>query len=157
METNIEKPTAVRLLTETIGIRLNILSNDYEETRGYEDCLLSHHRIVFQIEEEEPDDRAIGVLFCLSLMSFTYAVPRGMSEIEFMPDEEWNLGYFVQGLRFWLKAICFTSDYVSGRLMKTDINFEPGGKVTITTRNRGRGAERWLLDLQGKKHIQAVK
>ena len=41
--------------------------------------------------------------------------------------------------------------------MKTDINFEPGGKVTLTTRNRGRGAERWLLNLQGNKHIQAVK
>jgi len=80
-----------------------------------------------------------------------------MSEIEFVPDEEWNLGYFVQGLRFWLKNFCFTSDYVSGRLMKTNISFEPGGKVTLTTRNRGRGAERWLLNLQGKKHIQAVK
>lgn len=154
---NVEKLTGLRLLEETVGLRLKILSNDYDESRGYEDCLLSHHKIVFQVEEDDPDDWAIGILFCLSLMSFTDAVPRGMSEIEFVPDEEWNLGYFVQGLRFQSKMIRFASDYVSGRLMKTDINVEPGGKVTIITRNRGRGAERWLLNLQGKKHIQAVK
>jgi hypothetical protein len=154
---NVEKLTGHKLLEETVGLRLKILSNDYDENRGYEDCLLSHHKIVFQVEEDDPDDWAIGILFCLSLMSFTYAVPRGMSDIEFVPDEEWNLGYFVQGLRFQSKMIRFTSDYVSGRLMKTDVNVEPGGKVTIITRNRGRGAERWLLNLQGKKHIQAVK
>ncbi len=149
--------TGLKLLEETAGLRLKILSNDYDENRGHEDCLLSHHKIVFQVEEDDPDDWAIGILFCLSLMSFTYAVPRGMSDIEFVPDEEWNLGYFVQGLRFQSKMIRFTSDYVSGRLMKTDVNVEPGGTVTIITRNRGRGAERWLLNLQGKKHIQAVK
>lgn len=154
---NVEKLTGLKLLEETVGLRLKILSNDYDESRGYEDCLLSHHKIVFQVEEDDPDDWAIGILFCLSLMSFTYAVPRGMSDIEFVPDEEWNLGYFVQGLRFQSKMIRFTSDYVSGRLVKTDISFEPGGKVSIVTRNRGRGAERWLLNLQGKKHIQAVK
>jgi hypothetical protein len=41
--------------------------------------------------------------------------------------------------------------------MKTDITFEAGGKVTLTTRNRGRGAERWLTHLQGKNHIKPVK
>jgi hypothetical protein len=68
--------------------------------------------------------------------------------------ESWLLR---SGLRFWLKKICVTSDYVSGTLMKTDIDGEPGDKVTLTTRNRARGAERWLTNLQGKKHLQAVK
>lgn len=152
-----EKMTILKLLEETVGIRIKIISNDYREILGYEGQITTHQEIVFQVEEEEPDHWAIGVLFCLSLMSFTYSAPREMSAIEFVPDEEWNLGYFVQGLRFWLKNICFTSDYVSGRLMKTDIDFEPGGKVNLTTRNRGRGAERWLTNLQGKKHVQAVK
>jgi uncharacterized protein len=40
--------------------------------------------------------------------------------------------------------------------MKSDIIFESGGKVTLSTRNRGRGAERWLMHLQGKKHIKPV-
>jgi len=99
----------------------------------------------------------MGVLFTLSLMSFSFAAPRGASEMHFVPDEEWNLGYFVEALRFRWKKLCFTSDYVSGRLMKTDIAFESGGKVTLTTNNRGKGAERWLTHLQGKKHIAAVK
>jgi hypothetical protein len=152
-----EKSTGIKLLEETIGVRIKILSNDYQELPFGEDQVNSHQKIVFQVGEEEPDDWAIGILFCLSLMSFTYSAPRGYSENLFIPDEDWNLEYFVDGLRFEYGSICFTSDYVSGRLMKTDVDFEPGGKVTLTTRNRARGAERWLLNLQGRKHIEAVK
>ena len=52
------------------------------------------------------------------------------------PAEQAGIASFVPGT------------YVSGRLMKTDIVFESGGRVTLTTRNRGRGAERWLTHLQ---------
>ena len=154
---SIEKATAFKLLEETIGVPIKILSNEYEEFPVGDNQVNSYQKIVFQIEEEEPDNWAIGILFTLSLMSFTYSAPRGYSENLFIPDEEWNFSYFVEGLRFENGSICFTSDYVSGRLMKTDIHFAPGGKVTLTTRNRARGAERWLLNLQGKKHIEAVK
>ena len=40
--------------------------------------------------------------------------------------------------------------------METDIIYESGGKVTLMTRNRGKGSERWLIHLQGKKHIREV-
>jgi hypothetical protein len=146
-----------RLLAETIGIPIEIISSDYEEIPAVEDTVSTYQEIVFKIKEDDPDDWAIGVLFALSLMSFSFAVPRGMSEMHFIPDEDWNLEYFLEGLRYRWRKICFTSDYVSGRLMKTDIDFESGGKVKIVTRNRGRGAERWLTHLQGKKHITAVK
>jgi hypothetical protein len=89
-------------------------------------------------------------------MSFTYAAPRGYSENEFMPDEEWNLEYFIQGLEFEYGCLRYSRDYVSGRHMKTDITFEPGGRVTLATRNRGKGADRWMIHLQGKKHIQQI-
>ena len=146
-----------RLLAETIGIPIEIISNDYEEIPAVEDTVSTYQEIVFQIKEDDPDDWAIGVLFALSLMSFSFAAPRGASEMHFIPDEDWTLEYFLEGLRYRWRKICFTSDYVSGRLMKTDIDFESGGKVKIVTRNRGRGAERWLTHLQGKKHINAVK
>jgi hypothetical protein len=152
-----EKSAVFRLLEETIGIPIKILSNEYDEFPVSENQVNSYQKILFQVLEEEPDDCAIGILFTLSLMSFTYSASRGYSENLFVPDEEWSLEYFVDGLRFKRGAICFTSDYVSGRLMKTDIEFAPGGKVTLTTGNRARGAERWLLNLQGKKHIEAVK
>ena len=88
-----------RLLEETIGIPIEIVSNEFNEIYTN-----THHKIVFQIKEEEPDLWAFGVLFTLSLMSFTFAAPRGISENYFIPDEEWNLEYFVQGLEFKINA-----------------------------------------------------
>lgn len=40
--------------------------------------------------------------------------------------------------------------------MKSDIRVESGGRVTLETRNRGKGADRWMIHLQGKKHVQVV-
>ncbi len=147
------KPDSIsyRYLTETVGIPFEIISNQFDEFHGNE-----HQKIVFQIKEEEPDLWAFSVLFTLSLMSFTYAAPRGYSEIQFEPDEEWNIEYFLQGLEFEYGCLKYSGDYVSGRHMKTTIIFEPGGKVTLDTRNRGKGADRWIMHLQGKRHIQQI-
>ena len=153
---SMEREYGNQLLSETIGIPIKIISNDYEEFPGMDEINNSYHRIVFQIEEDEPDIWAIGILFALSLMSFSYAASRGASAMYFQPDEEWNMIYFLQGLEYKYKCICFSADYVSGRLMKTDIKFESGGRVTITTRNRGKGADRWILHLQGKNYIKKV-
>ena len=152
-----EKTFPYQLLEETIGISIEITFNDFQETPGYEGSVNTYQKVIFQLKEEDPDICAFGVLFALSLMSFTYAAPRGYSAEYFIPDEQWNLGYFIQGLEFRRKCLCFSSDYISGRLMKTDITFESGGKVTLSTINRGRGAERWLIHLQGKKHIKPVR
>ena len=150
------KKVGTNLLDMTIGIELEVLENDYQEHNLSTGETNSAHKIVFQIKEEEPDLSAMGVLFALALMSFTYAVPRGYSFNDFIPDEDYSLGYFVEGLHFERGVLSHESDYVSGRCVKTDITYEPGGKVTISTRNRGRGADRLLIHLQGKKHIQAV-
>ena len=148
--------TGIHLLETTIGIELDIQENEYQELPLEDGTANSSHKIVFQIAEEEPDLSAIGVLFALALMSFTYAAPRGYSFNDFIPDEEYNLGYFVEGLHFELGVLSHEADYVSGRCVKTDITYESGGKMTITTRNRGKGADRWLIHLKGKKHFQAV-
>ena len=138
-------------LKEAVGIQIEIISNEYIEFHGNE-----HHKIIFQTNEDEPDLFAFSILFTISLLSFTYAAPRGYSENEFTPDEEWNLEYFLDGLKFENGRLKYSGDYVSGRHMKTTILYEPGGRVTLETRNRGKGAERWMLHLQGKKHIQPV-
>ena len=151
------KLTGIQLLESTIGIELEVLENEYQEIPLASGAVNSSHKMVFQISEEEPDISSIGVLFCLALMSFTYAAPRGYSFNDFIPDEEYNLGYFLEGLRFEHGVLSHEADYVSGRCVKTDITYEPCGKVTIATRNRGRGADRWLMHLQGKKHLQAVQ
>ena len=146
----------INLLETTIGIELDVLENDYQEHNLSTGETNSAHKVVFQITEEVPDLSAMGVLFALALMSFTYAASRGYSFNDFIPDEDYNLGYFVEGLHFERGALSHEADYVSGRCVKTDITYEPGGKVTIATRNRGRGADRWLIHLQGKKHLQVV-
>jgi len=151
------KLTGIHLLDSTIGIEIEILANEYQELPLEDGTVNSSHKIVFQVTEEEPDISTIGILFALALMSFTYAAPRGYSFNDFIPDEEYNLGYFVEGLRFEHGVLSHESDYVSGRCVKTDITYEVGGKVSIVTRNRGRGADRWMMHLQGKKHIQEVK
>ncbi len=148
--------TAARFMAEAIGTEIEITSNEFQERPGPEGQAYSYQKIVFQMKDEEPDLFAISILFTLSLMSLTYAAPRGYSEKLFIPDEEWNLDYFIQGLTYENKNLCFSADYVSGRMMKTEIIFESGGKVTLEDRNRGRGAERWLTHLQGKRHIQPV-
>ncbi len=147
---------AFRLLYETVGIKIRIISDNYQEIPADEGPNNTAHEIAFQIEEEEPDIYAFGVLFTLSLMSFVYSAPRGYSENLFFPDEDWKLEYFLNGLAYENKNLYFSADYVSGRCMKTYITFQSGGRVTLRTYNRSRGADRWLLHLQGKKHIKPV-
>jgi len=152
------RQSGFKLMEETIGLfNMKIASNKYEETPGYEDTVNSFQKIVFKVEEDEPEIYAIGILFCLAMMSFIDAASRGISENYFIPDEEWSLGYFVDGLKYKYNSICYSSDYLSGRMMKTDAIFDKDGKVTLTTRNRGKSADKWLTFLQGKKHLQEVK
>ena len=47
-----------RLLEETVGIPIEIKSNEFSEFAGN-----THHEIIFQVKEEEPDLWAFGVLF----------------------------------------------------------------------------------------------
>ena len=67
----------MRLLEETIGLpKIEVISNEFKEfpTGNEEGEFNTFYKIVFQIDEEEPDIYAVGVLFCLSLMSFTISV-----------------------------------------------------------------------------------
>jgi hypothetical protein len=145
------------LLDETIGISIEIEYNHFDETPGGDGSVNTFQEIVFQINEEDPEVYAVGILYTLSLMSFTFAAPRGFSENEFVPDEQWSLGHFLQGLEFRHNHLCFSADYVSGRLMKTDITYQSGGRVRVLTSARGRSAETWLTHLQGRRHLTPVK
>ena len=157
MTTEIDKAVGIHLLELTKGIQINLLENEYVEPPTPLDKTKSFQKLIFKVDEEEPDKATIGILFTLSLMSFTFAAPQGYSYNEFIPDEEWNIGYFVEGLRYEYNNICFEADNISDRCVKTYISYESGGAFTLTTINRGKEAERWLTYLQGKNNIQAVK
>jgi len=73
-----------------------------------------------------------------------------------LSHEDWSLGYFVDGLEYEHGSLCYSADYVSGRMMKTEVVFDKDGEVTLTTRNRGKSADKWLTLLKGKKHLQII-
>lgn len=51
---------------------VTIVSNEYQEMPGANDSVNTNQQIVFQINVDEPDIFSIGILFTLSLMSFTF-------------------------------------------------------------------------------------
>jgi len=99
---------------------------------------------------------AFGFLFTLAALSFHDARPRGMSELDFQPGDEFTVADFFECLTFGERGLCLHTDYVRGRSMKTDVTIRPDGSVTLTTWGRSQSALRWLDQLQGKKRIAEV-
>jgi hypothetical protein len=158
MGARMEKDRAVgfQLLAETVGLRITIESNDYDEAPGFGDEVVSSQKIVFRVEEEEPDLWVFGILFLLACLSFADAKPRGISDIGYDPAADWSLGDFVRRLELRSGALGFSSDYIGGRCVKTAITYQPGGRVTLETRNRAKSADHWVLQLQGRQHLRLV-
>jgi hypothetical protein len=99
---------------------------------------------------------AFGFLFTLAALSFHDARPRGISELDFQPKDEFTVADFFECLSFGETGLHLQTDYVRGRSMKTNVTIRPGGTVTLTTWGRGQSALRWLDQLQGKKRISEV-
>lgn len=59
---------------ETIGIPVEILANEYTETPSCGDSVNTYQKMVLQIKGEDPDQFAFGVLYSLSLMSFSFGL-----------------------------------------------------------------------------------
>jgi hypothetical protein len=109
---------------------------------------------------EDPADIAewasFGLIFALAVFSFADARPRGLSEQDFVDADEFTVSDLFECLRFVNGELRFTSDYLRGRCMKTDITVRKGGRLILSTRNRGKTALRWLDRLQGKKMLALV-
>ncbi|HVO72063.1 MAG TPA: hypothetical protein VMT24_18565 [Aggregatilineaceae bacterium] len=111
-------------------------------------------------EEEDPADiaewAAFGLIFALAVLSFADARPRGQSDIDFLEDDEFTVADLFECLRFSNGELRFSVDYLRGRCMKTDITVRRDGRMTLSTRNRGQAALRWLDRLEGKKTLKLV-
>ena len=94
---------------------------------------------------------AFGFLYVIGLLSFDAARPRGHSEPDFTPQDEWTAADMQRHLRYEGGRLSFEADYVRGRMMKTDVTVFPDGRFTLTTTNRGEAASRWVSKIQGKK------
>lgn len=112
-------------------------------------------------EDEDPADTVewagFGLIFALAVLSFADARPRGHSDIDFLEKDEFTVADLFECLRFSNGELYFSADYLRGRCMKTDITVRRDGRVTLSTRNRGQAALRWLDRLQGKKTLGLVQ
>ena len=94
--------------------------------------------LVFQADDDQESSDvvewvAFGFLFCLAVLSFADARPRGTSDIDYSTKDELTLADFMEGLSFGAGGLHFGADYIRGRLLKTDITVRSDGTVTLTT------------------------
>ncbi len=157
---NDERAAGHELLKTGTLVDFEIVNKSTELTPDKENV---HVRVdlVFQADEDgELSDvvewAAHGFLFCLAVLSFADARPRGASEIDFVSKDELTLADFIEGLSFGAGGLRFYADYIRGRSIKTDITVRSDGTVTLTTWGRGEAALRWLDRLKGKKLMELV-
>ena len=76
-------------------------------------------------------------IFALAVLSFADARPRGLSDQDLVDGDEFTVSDLFECLRFVSGELRFSSDYLRGRCMKTDITVRKDGMLTLSTRNRG--------------------
>ena len=156
-----KKPAAQSLLETGVLVLFRVVETHTELSPDKENVFVRAD-LVFEGDDEDTDPSeivewaAFGFLFTLVALSFHDARPRGISELEFQPSDEFTIVDFLECLTFANSGLCLHTDYVRGRSMKTDVTIRPDGTVTLTTWGRGQSALRWLDQLQGKKRIAAV-
>jgi hypothetical protein len=142
---------AYELLERIAALPIRILSSEAVEEPDF-----SSQRLRCKILRDDIEDGALALIFAIALLSFHDARPRGNSHIEYVERDEWTLDDLVGRLRFWKGALCLDTDYVRGRMMKTQIRVWPTGIAEIDTINRHQMATRWVELLKGKKHLRFV-
>lgn len=150
-----------KLLETGALVRFDVVDTRIETSPGSDMVFV---RIDLRLGEEEEDGErsddhewgALGLIFCLAMLSFHDARPRGVSGVDFVDRDEFTVADFVEHLRYKRSELRFSADYLRGRCVKTDIAVRSDGTSTIETRNRGEAAMRWVRRLQGKKLMEVV-
>ncbi len=147
----LDRQAGYELLEHAVGLDIAIVKDEVMEM---EDSVAQ--RLELQIDEEYVETSTFGLLFAIGILSFADAAPRGLSEMEYVEDDEFTLGDLLLHLGFVRGEVHLTTDYLRGRMMKTEVEVRKDGWVRITTRNRGEAASRWVMRLQGKKVLRSV-
>jgi hypothetical protein len=156
-----DRTTGYKLIENGTLVHFDIVDTKIEESVDGNEAFV---RIDLLLGEQEDEDErsadhewgAFGFTFCLAVLSFADARPRGFSDREFAEDDEFTVGDLLDCLRYERGELRFSADYVRGRCLKTDIAVQPDGTATLETRCRGEAATRWVARLKGKKMIEAV-
>ncbi len=124
------------------------------EVEGEEHPDRSWQRVTCHLNREDVPWAAVPLIYALSVMSFADGRPRGVSEIEYVENDEWTVADVIARLQLGRGRLVFDADYVRGRMMKTRVTIGSDGSFVIETRNRHEMALRWLDQIRGKKHIR---
>ena len=156
------KPAAQGLL-ETGTLVLFRVVDTHTELSPDKENICVRAELVFEDDDKDSESgeiiewAAFGFLFTLAVLSFHDARPRGISELDYQPNDAFTVDDFFDCLSSKHGELRLQSDYIRGRSMKTDVTVRPNGSVTLTTWGRGQSALRWLDDLRGKKRFAVVQ
>jgi len=142
-------PIEYELLKDVVALDLELLDTKIDNV----DDEIVHVRITLQDEPDILASCSWGLIFAIGVMSFADARPRGYSEVDYVEDDQWFVGDMMRGLSFERGRLYFHADYVRGRCVKTSVEIDKDGKITVDTVNRGEAATRWIAKLMGKKTI----
>ena len=109
--------------------------------------------ITIQIDEDDVETSAFGIMYSISLLSFLQGRPAGVSVVDYQEQDVWSTEDFHRHLSFRLGKLRFDADYVRGRLIKTVVEISKDGTLLIKTRNRADLATQWLEYLLGKRSM----
>ena len=155
------KPACQQLLETGTLVAFRILDTHTESAPDGENVVVRAD-LIFTAEDEDTEPSevaewgAFGFLYTLASLSFIDARPRGYSDKDFLPKNEFTVNDFFECLSYRGDGLHLRADYVHGRCMKTDIIVRPNGTATLETWGRGQTALRWLDKLQGKKMMGLV-
>ncbi len=123
-----DRSAGYQLLETTSLVDFRIGEPIIQACTGEEKSFLQVDRILGTYDEEdEPADiaewAAFGPVFALAVFSFADARPRGISDQDFVDDDEFTVDDLFECLRFANGGLRFSADYLRGRCMKIDISF----------------------------------
>jgi hypothetical protein len=86
-----------------------------------------------------------GLIYAIGKCSFADAD----AELDFAGHDRWTVGDMLRHLTFERGRLRFHAEEVRGRSMKTTLEIDPDGTLTLETVNRGDAALRWIASLRG--------
>lgn len=151
---------AYRLLETGALVGFRLVEDQLETSLDGQNLFARLELVLGSDEEYEPAELAewgsFGFIYALAVLSFADARPRGVSDIDYIEEDDFSVADLLDCLRFVRGELHFSADYLRGRSVKTDIIVRANGTVTLTTRSRGKTPWRWLDRLKGKKHLEPV-
>jgi hypothetical protein len=146
------RTTGYELLKAIVALDLKTIDTKIASLDGE----IVHAKMILEDDPDVLSSCAWGLIFAIGVLSFADARPRGISDMDFVDGDEWQVGDMLKHLSFEQGSLHFYADYVRGRLVKTSIDIDREGKIVVETVNRGESLPRWIATLQGRKTLGVV-